>query len=123
MDRIITTKQLVNVIVSVMPGRGKIHPATKVFQALRIETNSEFENIENGLKGAYNILKHGGKIAVITFHSLEDRIVKQTFNKKDKESGEALYQLINKKPIIATPEEIYHNKKARSAKLRIAQKI
>jgi len=122
-ERIITTKQLIEVIRSVASGgysRSKIHFATRTFQALRIEVNHELENIEKGLKSAESILRSGGRIAVITFHSLEDRIVKNYFRER---SLVGALKKVTKKPIVASPEEVRANSRARSAKLRIAQKV
>jgi len=99
--------------------RGKIHPATKTFQALRIATNEELTNLEIGLEKGFEALKPGGRFAVISFHSLEDRIVKNFFRDRTKEgTGE----LINKKPIVPSDEEIKENPRSRSAKLRIIKK-
>ena len=106
-----TTYDLVNAIVRVVPRRGKIHPATRTFQALRIAVNHELENVQKGLEGAMEVLKPGGKIAVISFHSLEDRIVKNYF----KEFGKS-------KVIKAKWEEIKVNRRARSAKLRVVER-
>ena len=100
-----------------VPRIGRIHPATKVYQALRIEVNHELENLKRALPQAVEILAKGGRLAVITFHSLEDRIVKQYF-KSNKQ-----IKLINKKPISATDEEIKLNPRSRSAKLRVIQKL
>lgn len=99
--------------------KGKIHPATKTFQALRIATNEELTALEEGLEKGWKILKPGGRFAVISFHSLEDRIVKKFFRERD--SIDAGHQL-NKKPIMPTPEEIKENPRSRSAKLRIIKK-
>ncbi len=100
-------------------GRARIHPATRTFQALRIAVNNELENLEELLRSAPQLLKKNGRIAVISFHSLEDRLVKNDF-KQNKE--DSVYRVITKKPIVATREEIAENRRARSAKLRIAQK-
>ncbi|MFA5062096.1 MAG: 16S rRNA (cytosine(1402)-N(4))-methyltransferase RsmH [Patescibacteria group bacterium] len=100
-----------------VPRIGDIHPATKIFQALRIEVNHELENLKNTLPQAIEILAPGGRLAVISFHSLEDRIVKQYF------AGAKTAKLINKKPIAPTSEEVKNNPKSRSAKLRIIEKL
>jgi 16S rRNA (cytosine1402-N4)-methyltransferase len=115
-----TTLELANAISACVPSsyrHGRIHPATRTFQALRIAVNRELESLEKWLAVAPNWLKTGGKIAVITFHSLEDRIVKHTFREDDR------LQVLTKKVIIATDDENKANPRARSAKLRIAQKI
>ena len=113
-----TTGDLVNIVFSVSGGRGKIHPATKIFQALRIAVNRELENIEQGIEGARKTLHPRGKIAVISFHSLEDRLVKQIFRKwKNKNIG----TLINKKVIKPSWQETKGNPRSRSAKLRVFQ--
>lgn len=102
---------------------GRIHPATKTFQALRIAVNDELQALKEGLEKAFKVLKKDGRLAVISFHSLEDRIVKNFF-KEIEEKGEAEYPLTTgKKPITATEGEIEKNKKSRSAKLRIIKKI
>jgi 16S rRNA (cytosine1402-N4)-methyltransferase len=99
--------------------RGSKHPATRTFQALRIAVNNELENLEKLLDSAAALLKKNGRIAVISFHSLEDRLVKTNF--KENEKG-GIYRIITKKPIVPTREEVQINRRARSAKLRIAQK-
>jgi 16S rRNA (cytosine1402-N4)-methyltransferase len=115
---ITTTRQLAQIVEKLAPKiPTKIHPATKIFQALRIVVNKELENIEIFIKAAINALAPGGRIACISFHSLEDRIVKNTYKKH----LEAI-DIITNKPIIASEEEIERNPSARSAKLRIAQK-
>ena len=119
--KITTTKELVEVVKKSIPHRfwGKIHPATRTFLALRIVVNDEMENLEKGLKEGINLLKSGGRLCVISFHSLEDRIVKQTFRKN---LSEGIAKLISKKPILPTKEEIVKNRRARSAKLRWLEK-
>jgi len=102
-----------------MGRRSKIHPATRTFQALRIAVNNELENIETFLEAAPRVLAPNGKIAVISFHSLEDKLVKENF-KKNQLSG--IYKILTKRPLTATDDEISQNPRARSAKLRIAQK-
>ncbi len=117
-----TTGELVEVISKAVPPNyrfGKIHPATRTFQALRIAVNRELEILEEVLKEGWEVLKSEGRIAIISFHSLEDRIVKHFFKDLVKE-GKA--KIINKKPIVATREEISVNPRSRSAKLRIVEK-
>ena len=99
--------------------RSRIHPATRTFQALRIAVNDELENLKKLLALAPDLLNINGYIAVISFHSLEDRLVKSDFRQNEK-SG--IYRIVTKKPIVPTREEINENRRARSAKLRIAQK-
>jgi len=118
-----TTSQLVEIIERAVPGwykHKKIHCATKTFQALRIAVNDETNALETGLSKGFDLLARGGRMAVITFHSIEDRIVKRFFKEKVL-SGEA--EFINKRPIAPQKEEILNNKKARSAKLRVIEKI
>jgi 16S rRNA (cytosine1402-N4)-methyltransferase len=100
--------------------RERIHPATRTFQALRIAVNNELENLESLLEESPALLKKDGRIAIISFHSLEDRLVKQNFI-RNKQAG--VYKIITKKPIMPDREEITQNRRSRSAKLRIAQKI
>ncbi len=118
-----TTGQLVAIIESAVPGwykHGKIHPATRTFQALRIAVNDELEALERGLSGALSLLANSGRIAVISFHSLEDRIVKRFF--KDKQA-DGWGEICTKRPITASREEIQQNPRSRSAKLRIFTRI
>lgn len=117
---ILTCQQLVEIILKVKPRRGKIHPATQVFQALRMAVNDELNNLKEALPAALEILKTGGRLAVISFHSGEDRIVKY-FLKEKAEEGKM--KMITKKPIIPSWEEIKENPRSRSAKLRVAEKI
>lgn len=104
---------------SAVPWAGGLHPATKVFQALRIEVNGELEALKQALPQAAGLLAPGGRLAVISFHSLEDRIVKRYFQSA---AGRQL-ALVNKKPIVASAEELAVNPRARSAKLRLVEKI
>lgn len=118
-----TTFDLVDIVDKVVGRfyRGKkIHPATKTFQALRIATNSELSNLEEVIQKGFNYLSKGGRMAIISFHSLEDRIVKKAFVKL-KEEG--LVKIITKKPIIPNSEEIKLNPRSRSSKLRLIEKI
>jgi 16S rRNA (cytosine1402-N4)-methyltransferase len=111
-----TTFDLVEIVKRVVPKKFqfmKIHPATKIFQALRIEVNDELENLKEGLESSLEILNSGGKIVVISFHSLEDRIVKNFF----RDNKERL-EILTKKPITPSEEEIERNIRSRSAKLR-----
>ena len=117
------THTLVDIIKSSVPAgyrNGRIHPATKTFQALRIVVNDEYGALKEGLRSAIDLLCPHGKIAVITFHSGEDRIVKQLFNEY-KDAGEIIK--INKKVIVPTRQEQQDNPRSRSAKLRIIQKL
>lgn len=140
-ERIKSTFRLAEVISSVKHRRGKIHPATQVFQALRIAVNDELGVIERFLPQAVRALSPGGRLAIITFHSLEDRIVKNFFKKislkthacRAEESGEKKGSpdssshgqiiLVNKKVIQPKWEEVKFNKRARSAKLRVVEKV
>jgi 16S rRNA (cytosine1402-N4)-methyltransferase len=109
-------KALADIVAKAKRGRGRIHPATKTFQAIRIEVNRELDNLEKGLLDAVDVVRPSGKIGVITFHSLEDRIVKSFFKTNP------LLAVKTKKPITPGCEEIRANRKARSAKLRIAER-
>ena len=134
---ITTTLQLAGIVEQVLgPKRGGgIHPATRVFQALRIQVNRELENLQRGLVGAVNVLRSGGRLAVISFHSLEDRIVKQFFVRLSTGcvcppqlvgcacGRQEVLRLVTRKPVMSTSEEVERNPRARSAKLRIAEKI
>lgn len=119
-QKIKTTQDLVDIILSVVQRYGRTHPATKTFQALRIATNHELENIQQGLDAALGVVSLHGKIVVISFHSLEDKIVKDTFRRWERDGRGAR---VNKKVIVPTREEIKNNPRSRSAKLRIFQRI
>ncbi len=131
--KIETTTELVEIISGSVPAKyrnGKIHFATKTFQAIRIAVNDELGALSAGLEKGFNVLKKGGRISVISFHSLEDRVVKKFFKEKA-EKGEAksiparneFHSGGNKKVILASVEEVKENPRARSAKLRILEKI
>ncbi len=117
-----TTFDLVETVSGAKPKRGydKINPATKTFQALRIAVNDELTALEEGLEKGFEALNDGGRFAVISFHSLEDRIVKNFFRDRAKEERAIL---INKKPIGPSDEEVRSNPRSRSAKLRVISKI
>lgn len=120
---ITTTGELVEVIRTSTPGwyhRGRTHFATQTFQALRMAVNDELSVIELGIRGVFEHMTSGGRIAVISFHSIEDRVVKQLFRSM-KEEGVANF--ITKKPIISNEIELKVNPRARSAKLRVVEKI
>ena len=118
-----TTFELVEVIKKAVPQsyeKHRIHPATRVFQALRIYVNNELGNLEKLLKSLVEILKPGGRAAIISYHSLEDRLVKNYFREL-KNQGKAV--ILTKRPIRPTLEEVKNNPRARSAKLRVIQLI
>jgi 16S rRNA (cytosine1402-N4)-methyltransferase len=128
-EEITSTKQLADIITNSVPGfyrhhkdggKSKIHPATKTFQAIRIAVNSELERLKIALRKSFEVTKPGGRIAVISFHSLEDRIVKRFFKEKVS-AGDAIS--MSKKPIVPSEKELQENPRARSAKLRIIEKI
>ena len=117
-----TTDQLVEIIGRAVPGkytRGRIHWATRVFQALRIVVNSELDNLKKVLSDAVEILERDGRLVVISFHSLEDRIVKHFFRQQ---SQQEFLKILTKKPIRPNQEEVEINYRSRSAKLRAALK-
>lgn len=126
--RIERTSDLVDIILKTVPYKfSRIHPATKVFQALRIAVNQELENLESSLPQAVELLRpfdfaqsRGGRVVVISFHSLEDRIVKNFFKEKSRSKK---LKILTKKPIIPKIDEIKMNPRSRSAKLRAAEKI
>lgn len=114
--KIQSTGELVNIIKKVIRRNEKIHPATRVFQAIRIAVNTELDVLRKGLAGALSITNSGGRIVVISFHSLEDRIVKNTFREfEQKKYG----KILTKKPMLASEEEKNINPRSRSAKMRV----
>ena len=133
-----TTGELVEIIKNAMPAAalsGGHHPAKRTFQAIRIEVNGELAVIEPAIRNAAEIMATGGRIAIITFHSLEDRIVKQTY--ADLASGctcpkdfpicvcgkKPTVKVVSRKPILPSKEELEENPRSRSAKLRVAEKL
>jgi 16S rRNA (cytosine1402-N4)-methyltransferase len=130
--RIETTKDLADIILAAFKGKyHKLHPATLVFQALRIYVNKELESVEEGLRKALELVAPHGKIGAISFHSLEDRIVKNVFkeaasptkNERGQETRSSLFKLLTRKPVAPSPEEVKRNPRSRSAKLRFIGKL
>lgn len=122
---IATTRRLAELILRSVPGparRGRIHPATRTFQALRIAVNRELEGLSGVLESAAEVLNPGGRLCVISFHSLEDRIVKQAFRSLS-ENGPGVFRRVTKKPIRPGPEEVGQNPRSRSAKLRVLERV
>jgi 16S rRNA (cytosine1402-N4)-methyltransferase len=114
-----TTQQLTKIIESAIPhGRGRIHPATRTFQALRIAVNKELEALEESLEKAIPLLREGARLILLSFHSGEDRVVKRIFKKW---AARKKLTILTKKPITPTVEEVKMNPRARSAKLRAAE--
>ena len=130
-----TTTQLAELAVRVKGRKGRIHPATQIFQALRIAVNQELEAVEVGVKSAVTLLKPGGRLAVISFHSLEDRFVKQYFRQLSQDcicppeqpictcDARALVRLVTRKAVKPTAAEIETNPRSRSARLRVIEKL
>lgn len=114
-----STKQLAELVTSVVPysKHKKIHPATRVFQALRIVVNKELENISSFLNNSFKMLDKGGRLVCISFHSLEDRLVKQHFKQQER-NGFGSVEILTQKVCVATEEELDRNRSSRSAKLR-----
>lgn len=122
-SKINNSQQLAEIISSAIPKKfwsRRINPATKTFQALRMETNGEIENLENFLQKSVELLKVGGRLIVVSFHSLEDRAVKIFFKKMILSE---LFKIVTKKPVAAQEDEIGANNRSRSAKLRVLEKI
>ncbi len=115
-----TTKELADLIRNRWHGYSKTHPATKIFQAIRIAVNNELDEIALTLPLLPKLLNKGGRVGIITFHSLEDRLVKDYFKEASSYGEESELKLINKKPYVAGAQEIGINPRARSAKLRVA---
>lgn len=138
LSKIESSKALAEIIYNSVPSsykHGNIHPATRTFQALRIAVNSELRRLPQAIHSAFNVLEVGGKLGVITFHSLEDRIVKNYFRNLGKQcvcppeqaicscGGTACASILTKKPIDPTAQEVKENSPSRSAKLRVVRKI
>lgn len=120
---IATTHELAKIVALAWPGYSKVHPATRTFQAIRIAVNNELGLLEQSLPIWTDLLAPGGRIAVISFHSLEDRIVKQYYASQSGNRYDAVLRLLTKQPITGGADEIVFNPRARSAKLRVAVKI
>ena len=130
-----TTLDLANLVESIRPRRGRTHPATRVFQALRIAVNDELGALHSFLENARRWLRPGGRLAILTFHSLEDSIVKNYFRRCSKRwedrpewpeprlNPDFWLNLVSRKPVIPSAEEIKNNPRARSAKLRVAERV
>ncbi len=138
LHKIESTKDLADIIYNAVPSKyryGNIHPATRTFQALRIQVNSELKRLPKAIHDAFNVLAAGGKMGIITFHSLEDRIVKNYFRNLGKEcvcppeypkcacGGKPCAEVLTRKPVEPTEEEIKMNSPSRSAKLRVVRKL
>ena len=117
-----TTTELAALVKTVWPGHSRVHPATRTFQALRIAVNDELGQLEQALPVWVELLKPGGRLAVISFHSLEDRIVKQFLADRSGDRYDAEIRLLTKSPVTASASEIVLNPRSRSAKLRVAAK-
>jgi 16S rRNA (cytosine1402-N4)-methyltransferase len=115
-----TCAELADIVLQAYGGRGKTHPATRTFQAIRIEVNRELDELRSGLAAALGVLKTGGRLCVISYHSLEDRIVKNLFRDWGKEG---LIRVLTKKPMAPGREEVLRNSASRSAKLRGGEKL
>jgi 16S rRNA (cytosine1402-N4)-methyltransferase len=118
-----TTDELAAIASRAWPGHSRVHPATRTFQALRIAVNDELRLLEQALPIWFQLLSPGGRIGIISFHSLEDRIVKHAFNEKSGNRYDAELQLVTKHPVTASTDELAFNPRSRSAKLRVAVKI
>jgi len=118
-----TTNELASIASKAWPGHSKVHPATRTFQALRIAVNDELAQLERSLPIWIDLLAPGGRIVVISFHSLEDRLVKEAFNQVAGNRYDARLRLLTKHPVTGSQDELVFNPRARSAKLRAAVKI
>lgn len=130
-----TTGQLARVVEQMVGRRGRIHPATRTFQALRMAVNHELENLEAGLNQAISLLGHGGRLVVISFHSLEDRLTKETFRRESRGclcppgtpvcvcGHKPSLKLVTKKVVRPSPDELAANPRSRSARMRIAERL
>jgi 16S rRNA (cytosine1402-N4)-methyltransferase len=118
-----STKELARIASKVWPGHSRSHPATRLFQAVRIEVNNELGQLEKALPLMVKLLSLDGRLGIISFHSLEDRIVKKFFKERSGDKYDAELTEINKRPITATQNELVINPRSRSAKLRVVAKI
>lgn len=118
--RINSCKELADIVMCVYKRRGRIHPATRTFQALRMAVNNELEELQKGLRAAIELLNLRGRLCVISYHSIEDRVVKIFFREAEKQG---LIKRINKKPITPSEREVNENPSSRSAKLRVGERL
>lgn len=118
-----TTTELAEIVAQAWPGHSRVHPATRTFQALRIAVNDELRQVAEALPVLLDLLAPDGRLAVLTFHSLEDRIVKQYFAEVAGDRYDTDFRLLTRRPILPSPEEIVSNPRSRSAKLRAVAKI
>lgn len=118
-----TTTQLAEIVAQAWPGHSRVHPATRTFQALRIAVNDELRQVQEALPVLLDLLAPDGRLAVISFHSLEDRIVKRIFAEYAGDRYDSDFRLLTKRPILPSPEELVSNPRSRSAKLRAVAKI
>jgi len=117
-----TTFALAGIVRRAIPGkRGRLHPATRTFQALRILVNNEIEAIEKAIPAAINSLNDGGRICVISFHSLEDRVIKNTFKDFSRREEQPFFRILTRKPATPSIEEVRNNPRSRSAKMRAGE--
>jgi len=120
---ITSTEELTEIVLSCIPRRGKKHPATNIFRAIRMQVNEEMEELYSVLESASFLLKAGGRLAIISFHSIEDRVVKRFIQGKDRISSTVSFKTIGGKHLKPTREEIKENPRSRSAILRVAEKV
>jgi 16S rRNA (cytosine1402-N4)-methyltransferase len=118
--RILSCSELAGIVSKISGGRGRLHPATRTFQALRIEVNDELREIDSGLRSSVGLLRRGGRLCAISYHSLEDRIVKHMIRDFGREG---VLRTLTKKPLTPSHEEIRNNPQARSAKMRCAERV
>ena len=116
------TAELAEIAKKAWPGRSKVHPATRTFQAIRIAVNDELDQLNQALPIWLKLLKPGGRLAIISFHSLEDRLVKQFMTGEAGNRYDSTLEILTKRPVMANPREIANNPRSRSAKLRVAVK-
>ena len=120
---ITSTQELAEIVLSCIPRRGKKHPATNIFRAIRMQVNEEIKELYSVLEVASFILRDGGRLAIISFHSIEDRVVKRFIQGKDRISSSVNFKTVGGKHLKPSKEEIKENPRSRSAILRVAEKV
>jgi 16S rRNA (cytosine1402-N4)-methyltransferase len=118
-----STKELAEIVLTCIPRRGKKHPATNIFRAIRMQVNEEMEELYSLLESSGSLLREGGRLAIISFHSIEDRVVKRFIQGKDRISSSVNFKTVGGKHVKPTKEEIKENPRSRSAILRVAEKV